>query len=799
MANFDERFSGLPVDYQSEPIQPLGNAPAEYSPWRDEPLPAATEIKYVPVDYDPFERFKKPSSDESFGRKQNSLEDLRQRFETRKLAVDRLVGANGEERFQTFPERIARSVGNVIGGNEAPYDPATGQWNVEGAMDVAGLMGGAGFAIKPRVKFTPVEGNPILRSDTQKPGVIISANRQVPAFYSAVEKAVESIQQPKMTGQQWLGTLVNKPGVKAEELWSIGLDQFLKENEGKVLSKAEVQGFVKDNGVKIQEVDKGKFHHDSTPLTDEQVKEYHDISDEKWNKLSEQQQERHREIANEGVAKMDQDMGATKYHNYQLPGSENYREKLFTLPIGSKNEISQRLFKKDYSELQPQFQDQVNLEAENPSRGLSNVYRSSHWDEPNVLAHVRMNDRTMQGDGFAWRNKASGNTSPIFATKEEAQAYLNNSKLEPIQNKLELVPVNRPVKSLHLEEIQSDWHQAGRNTGYKSPEAVKFYDDLLKQKSKAANELNIINDKLKLKVLKDEGYNVNESNVLNLRLTENQQKELTAKLNIEKQGNTDYLAKQKKFDDMNKEVEKSNPNMGVPDAPFKKSWHELALKRMVREAAEKGYNRLSWTPGEAQAARYDLSKQVDEVRLVPKNKNTDPAFEYRVDAFKNGERVVTKAANNEKDVADIVGKEVAKKLFEENKDNKGSSLKGQQLSIGGEGMKGFYDKIIPNSLSRITGEKVKTTTIKTKNTDGVSGEQVMNDLGIPREQQSDYWRNLTQPQRDKLFKQYRTKDQHIHYIDITPALRDKALKQGFPLFSSGVPVFSPVQGNPHNE
>ena len=46
----------------------------------------------------------------------------------------------------------------------------------------------------------------------------------------------------------------------------------------------------------------------------------------------------------------------------------------------------------------------------------------------------------------------------------------------------------------------------------------------------------------------------------------------------------------------------------VPDAPFKKSWPELAMKRTIRQAVEEGKSRVSWTPGEAQAARYDLSK-----------------------------------------------------------------------------------------------------------------------------------------------------------------------------------------------
>src|SRR5690606_5896161 len=55
------------------------------------------------------------------------------------------------------------------------------------------------------------------------------------------------------------------------------------------------------------------------------------------------------------------------------------------------------------------------------SREEKNNYKSGHWDEKNVLAHVRLNDRT----------DADGN------------------------------------KVLFVEEIQSDWHQEGRKKGYK--------------------------------------------------------------------------------------------------------------------------------------------------------------------------------------------------------------------------------------------------------------------------------------------------------------------------------------------
>ena len=52
-------------------------------------------------------------------------------------------------------------------------------------------------------------------------------------------------------------------------------------------------------------------------------------------------------------------------------------------------------------------------------------------------------------------------------------------------------------------------------------------------------------------------------------------------------------------------------NTGVPDAPFSKNWHELSFKRMLRWAAENGYDRLDGPAGEQQAERYDLSKHIN--------------------------------------------------------------------------------------------------------------------------------------------------------------------------------------------
>ena len=38
-----------------------------------------------------------------------------------------------------------------------------------------------------------------------------------------------------------------------------------------------------------------------------------------------------------------------------------------------------------------------------------------------------------------------------------------------------------------------------------------------------------------------------------------------------------------------------------PAVPLEKNWHEVAMKRMLRLAAEEGFDKVAWTTGEQQA------------------------------------------------------------------------------------------------------------------------------------------------------------------------------------------------------
>lgn len=56
--------------------------------------------------------------------------------------------------------------------------------------------------------------------------------------------------------------------------------------------------------------------------------------------------------------------------------------------------------------------------------------------------------------------------------------------------------------------------------------------------------------------------------------------------------------------DWHNEGHKEGDSQKVPDAPFKNSYHEYVLKRLIRMAAEEGYDCIGWTPADIQSERW---------------------------------------------------------------------------------------------------------------------------------------------------------------------------------------------------
>lgn len=555
------------------------------------------------------------------------------------------------------------------------------------------------------------------------PEVIETAAKAEP-FYSTLEQAVSNAKIGKADASQWLGYLKNQPGVKSEEINTV----LSNLPEGQITKEA-LQGIVKDNAVKLNEVVKGT---DDSGLKIQPSKEH----EGEWDVVDSNGRVRYsgteRSHAEEYINEETQlnPKTNTKYHDYQLPGGENYKEMLSTLP-----DKQQRLYQWEYFDPKTQTSKQFATEAEAKAAApqgavvqpkevqtLNENYKSSHWDEPNILAHIRMNDRNIPDVG----------------------------------------------KSLHLEEIQSDWHQAGRKEGYiqKDLPQLKANADAVDQKLIDAKAEDIMGNPDLKAGLKDA---------------------------VDKK-----IISQKEADDYLRLTE--NENSKIPDAPFKTSWPDLAFKRMLHKAAVEGYDAVSWTPGEAQAARYDLSKQIKEMGV---SKNSDGT--YSINAITDRGMVTVGEKIKREKLSETVGKEMAEKI-----DNQKEGFKqysNMDLKIGGEGMKSFYDKMLvdkANALAKKFGGKVESKEIETnrgfpskfqliaKNGDHIRDFDTRQDAMAWAHEQGIY--NSSKIRETPAIKPI---TQPIHVLKLTPELKARA-KQGFPLFS-GTPILNPVDFNPFEQ
>jgi hypothetical protein len=346
-------------------------------------------------------------------------------------------------------------------------------------------------------------------------------------FYSAVDEALANIARPKGTGAEFLTELSKQPGVKKAELADRKLEQAFKA-KGK-MTKEEAQQVLKENPPpKISE------------KTLEEMSD--DARDERFRELMENKgYESYGDLTRGDRHKFEEQLAAedVQHAEHRLPGGSNYREILLKLPEAFTEMEANRLMELE-SKLErgnlPAWQmEQLNaLQAKKQSSPES--FRTLHWrEEPNVLAHMRVIDRK----------------GP------------NGEKI------------------LHVEEVQSDWHQTARKRGYKTPEDMNLEQEFRNYG----------------KELPERFYQKAQSEGMTL----DQAKELSADWL-----NPDFASKlgeKEKFDAYKNSIQANKDR--IPDAPFKKNWHELAMKRLLNYAADNGYDSIAITPGMEQAKRWN--------------------------------------------------------------------------------------------------------------------------------------------------------------------------------------------------
>jgi len=354
-------------------------------------------------------------------------------------------------------------------------------------------------------------------------------------FYSAVEQTAMNMKRNKGSGQDFLGEIRNTKGVKEDEIKWMGLDEFL-ESKDKV-TKQEVLDYVARNKLNVDEVVLGdapeyvlddiinseelkylKAYPETTKILRKILKKFNNrgpINDQTmFENLrrsfldSDAEYEIIKAAAEDAGYKYDIDEYLDNIKtSLMFDGSpRNYQTPVDSVISDFADNLDRTLYNKgilhnvdgtfysDKPELNlPKGENGREILLRYPVVDPDDAFSSeNHWMEygegTNIFAHLRVNDRT-DADG---------------------------------------------KKMLFIEELQSDWHQTGKQFGYENPDSWWMG-----------------------------GAGTNES------------------------GDIPY----------------------VPDAPMKNTWHETALRRAVRFAAENGYERIGITPSKVQIARNPTSKE----------------------------------------------------------------------------------------------------------------------------------------------------------------------------------------------
>lgn len=537
------------------------------------------------------------------------------------------------------------------------------------------------------------------------------AGKEAPVFFSNAAKAIDGAKFEKGTAEQWLAL----SGLKKEEVEFSGLDTFLKARTGSV-SKQEVLDFLDQNGVRLEETVKGGKEKEIEGFRAQLLEIMGSAENEPptspLGRFVRGEDAALEEITSRELSELGLEIesrgargGPTKFATYQLPGGENYRELLITLPV------------------EPATVRIPGLAAAGTGReapGLQAAFTGGHWDEPNVLVHVRFNERAGAGDR----------------------------------------------RVLFIEEIQSDWHAKGRRQGY-------------------AGRISGLSKEELFNALDDAGFTA-EHNGINWVVRSKDGSTVPNRL-AGGEAESQFAGDLSQVTGMvlgRRDLMPSVSHVKVPDAPFKKSWHDLALKRMVRYAADNGFDEVAWTTGAQQADRYDLSKQVSRIEYLPLTR------QLRIFDLDNRPIIVKEDIAPEA-IEEFIGKDVAKKLLESIEAGGGKipqSIEGGDLQVGGEGLKTFYDRMLPQTANRIGkkfGAKAGETDIGTSSLWRVADESGELATAGTREAAENLAASFRRTSGTPVRVEQVGEEATVHTFPITPKLKDEVLKNGLPLFSAG--------------
>jgi len=594
----------------------------------------------------------------------------------------------------------------------------------------------------------------VVRDDSKETAEVING------WYSDLEQKILDSKEEKLPAATWAKRLKSK---EDEDLWT-GLRDFLESKKpSEQVSKKELRDWMKDNRVEIVEVVKGEGYVVRDSKADKDIKEFDDYEDAVDFVLEE------RKKGNDYIVLEKDKSGSVKFEQYQLEGDkENYKEVLVTLPqkisipdgkyivYVDKGINDKREYVKGFDTTQEASKWIAENKSKYPSYSLDyedrkivlsieepeGTFRSSHYNEPNILVHLRMNTRT----------DANGK------------------------------------KVLFLEEVQSDWGQKGKKEGFDNKQLEAKRNELL--------------DKMYALELEHQSYTkrtkvANTGNVSDYRLestNEKRQKEIEAEV-----GKLDAEVKK-----INAQTGITPEAPFVTDTnAWTKLGLKVALKEAVKQGADKiawttGEQQNERYDLSKQVKRIDVEKVEEVPNLFFVDIKMPDGAEHNLEVENGKVRGKDRGFDSGfegKPLEDIVGKDIAERIL----NGESQTIEGEGLKVGGKGMKGFYGSPSEGNLG-IVGNVAKSLFKQEPGTVEISGikgaltkdeaivELTKNGNRVYTEDKGVEYRLYTVEDINEAKNYYikgdekqRTSTQSS--IDITPEMRE-SVEKGLPLFGT---------------
>lgn len=554
--------------------------------------------------------------------------------------------------------------------------------------------------IDPLLKGISTTGDVVLASaPLTGPGALGTAAvgatlKYGPKVFSALSEAVKKLKVKKAPGKDILNIISKTPGVKTDELKFTGLDKFLKDK--KSVTKEEVDEYIQDSTVPIEEKVYGAEDFEYKKIREEANKKYQGLLD-KEKSLKKQIVQEYKKA---GRLSFVNAFGVER--PLMLSIQKNPRG--VTDELAPKQEVSQKQFDK----IQDNIKKSNVRKLENELDVIEN--KISNFQGPLPPPPARFKNYTIDERGGENYREINFITKPKEGRFD--QGHFPESNIFARVRVADRVDMEgKPT--LHLEEVQSEY--AAKSKGGKNvipegteekaiqlrnniidieKEQTKIYDDLENKFDSETGFLKKISDKRLLKneqddlkpkliELLDKG-NFSEYNILRDRILKITKKEADISgdiIKLEKQfdsiikSNNRYTDLMAKKNQLQKELNKAEDQLNYlpPALPYatKDNWYKYPIRKMLRDAAERGLDSISMTTGKVQYNRYspsqgrtfeeskDILESLDYVK-----KNIDKFLKIKSrDAFRNTNELGKEITNNKNIKAGAIARSYVNSIF----------------------------------------------------------------------------------------------------------------------------------------